>query len=262
MVTREIWGWFFMVLITTSCSVCAVLSYLDIKKGLVEFNQQFNQQYKRAMENDVRSILVQVNQSLLNSYLSKQKENCPVQRIVTSENNDVISCSSEEWLAKLLLSVINLREAFLGDISVKSIIYSIKPMLLRLDDSLINDAVAEIERLDSKKLTTFNRLKFSFKKIARELHYSRSNMVQKVFFKWIVVKNQNDVLLHNLKEVESYLDDNLWSDALTFAQKELSSVVELELWIQQLEDIVSMEKSISIIYDQLSQYIIKLPGVS
>ncbi|MGN7618914.1 MAG: hypothetical protein ACTJLM_03120 [Ehrlichia sp.] len=112
------------------------------------------------METDIRSIITQINQNLLSSYLSKQREICPVQRIVTSENNDVISCSSEEWLAKLLLSVINLKEAFLGDISVKSIIYSIKPMLLRLDDYKINEAVAEIERLDSKKLTTFNRLKF------------------------------------------------------------------------------------------------------
>ncbi|ABD44634.1 putative lipoprotein [Ehrlichia chaffeensis str. Heartland] len=258
MLAKEVWGWFFMMLITTSCSICAVFSYLDVKKDLVVFSQQ----YRKVIENDVRSVLVQVNQNLLNSYLSKQKENCPVQRIITSENNDIISCSNEEWLAKLLLSVINLREAFLGDISVKSIIYSIKPMLLKLDDYKINEAVAEIERLDSKKLTTFNRLKFSFKKIARELHYSRSNMVQKVFFKWVVVKNQQDALLHNLKEVEIYLDDNLWSDALDLSRKELSSVAELELWIQQLEDVVSMEKNISLIYDQLSKYIIKLPGVS
>ena len=258
MVMRAVWGWFFMILIAASCSVCAVFSYLDVKKDLAIFTQQ----YRKIMENDVRSVLVQVNQSLLNSYLSKQKENCPVQRIITSENNDIISCSSEEWLAKLLLSVINLKEAFLGDISVKSIIYSIKPMLLKLDDNKINDAVAEIERLDSKKLTTFSRLKFSFKKIAHELHYLRSNMVQKVFFKWIVVKSQQDVLLHNLKEVEGYLDASLWSDALSFSKKELSSVAELELWIQELEDIVSMEKNISVIYDQLSKYIIKLPGIS
>ena len=258
MVAKEIWGWFFMVLIATSCSIGAVFSYLDLKKDLVLLNQQ----HKRIMENDVRSILAQVNQDLLNVYLSKQKENCPVQRIITSENNDIISCSSEEWLAKLLLSVINLREAFLGDISVKSIIYSIKPMLLKLDDYRINEAVAEIERLDSKKLITLSRLKFSFKKIAHELHYSRSNVVQKVLFKWIIVKNQQDVLLHNLKEVESYLNDGLWSDALELSKKELSSIVELELWTQQLEDIVSMEKNISVIYDQLSKYIIKLPGVS
>ena len=258
MVAKGIWGWFFMILIATSCAVGAVFSYFDLKKDIALLTQQ----NKKIMENDVRSILMQVNQNLLSTYLSKQKENCPVQRIITSENNDIISCSSEEWLAKLLLSVINLREAFLGDISVKSMIYSIKPMLLKLDDYKINEAVAEIERLDSKKLTTFNRLKFSFKKIARELHYSRSNMIQKVLFKWVVVRNQQDVLLHNLKEVESYLNDNLWSDALDFSKRELSSIVELEVWMQQLEDVVSMEKNISVIYDQLSKYIIKLPGVS
>ncbi|MGN7618915.1 MAG: hypothetical protein ACTJLM_03125 [Ehrlichia sp.] len=69
-------------------------------------------------------------------------------------------------------------------------------------------------------------------------------------------------MLHSLKEVESYINDNLWADALDLSKRELSSVVELELWIQQLEDIVSMEKNISVVYDQLSKYIIKLPGVS
>ncbi|CAH57800.1 hypothetical protein FDZ58_00495 [Ehrlichia ruminantium] len=258
MVAREVWGWFFMMLITASCSVIAIFSYLDIKKDLISLHDG----YKQVIENNIRSTIVEVNKSLLNSYISKQKENCPAQRIVMSENNENISCTQEECFAKLLLSIINLKEAFLADISVKHLIYSIKPTLLKLDDYKINEAINEIEKLDSRKLSTFNRIKLSFKKIARDLHYSRSNMIQKVFFKWIVVKNQQDILLHSLKEVENYLDNNLWSDALDIAHKELSSVIELQLWIQQLEDIVSMERNISVIYDQLSKYIIKSPGVS
>ncbi|QGR02174.1 hypothetical protein EDL79_00470 [Ehrlichia ruminantium] len=258
MVAREIWGWFFMMLITASCSVIAVFSYLDIKKDLAAVRDG----YKQITANDIRTAIIQVNQNLLNSYISHQKENCPTQRVIMSENHDNTSCTQEECLAKLLLSVINLKEAFSADISVKHIIYSIKPTLLKLNDHRINEAINEIERLDSKKLNTFNKLKISFKKIAHDLHYSRSNMMQKVFFKWITVKNQQDILLHNLQEVENYLDNNLWIDALDIAKKELSSVAELESWIQQLEDIVSMEKNISVIYDQLSKYIIKSPGVS
>ncbi|WP_156965563.1 LITAF-like zinc ribbon domain-containing protein [Candidatus Neoehrlichia procyonis] len=248
--TRYTWIWC-IILCTFSFWFGAIIFYLlDIKKDLNIYNQHCMQLF------DKFDAKVMNSEAMILSKIDKIRMSIAKNNLVVGKDG----CVKEKCLSKLLLSVIDLRESFFNSTLTKNKIYTVKQILQEIDDHDIESAINTIEELLNKEISTFIKLKGSFKIIINNYHYKNASSFEKLLSKWILIKNNNNKLWKNLTKLEFYISNNYWTDALDFAKRELHSFHDLQLWITQLEDLVIIEKSISVIYNQLLKHIIAASG--
>lgn len=247
---REVWLWCIISCIHAFWAGTVVYCLLDIKKDLNMYSQQCTQLFNKC---DAK---VTNSEAVILSKMDKITMSVSANKLFVNKDGNV----QTRCLSKLLLSIIDFKESFFNDALTKDKIYKIKQIFHVINDNSIENALDKIEKLNDKEINTFKKLKEFLKIIISRFHYRNANLFEKFLSKWVFIKNNNSKLWKNLKELEFYVDNNHWNNALNFAKKELNSFDDLQSWIINLEDLVTIEKNISLIYNQLSKHIIASSG--
>lgn len=231
-------GWFLIVLLIISHVAINNIIFLRINKHEGDNNAKEITDNFKALLND--------NQSRLEKKIFNFKKSLYISRNQTGD------CDLRfKNLAKLLLSVIKMKNSLLQEIKFDSQISIIQPLVLDLNDQDIENAVNKLEGI--KEINTIYELKSSFEKAVDATNYNNSTLFKKITSNWIKIKNKNDPLRVKWIKIEDAINSHDWHSIDTIVSTLTHS--EFKPWINKLNNSILAYKNISIIYDRLLQYI-------
>lgn len=230
-------GWFLVVLLIISHVAINNVIFLRINKHESENNaKEITDNFKALLNN---------NQSRLEKKIFDFKKSLYI------SHNQTGDCDLRfKNLAKLLLSVIKMKNSLLQEIKFDNQITTIKPLVSDLNDQDIENAVNKLEGI--KEINTIYDLKSSFEEAVDATHYNNSTLFKKITSNWIKIKNKNDPLKVKWIKIEDAINSHDWHSIDTIVSTLTHS--EFKPWINKLNNSILAYKNISVIYDSLLQY--------
>lgn len=234
-------GWLLIVLIVIIHVAVNNIVFLRINKQESENNINALSEII-----DDFKVLLDNNQSRLEKKIFDFKKSLHIQY------NQADNCDLRyKNLAKLLLSVVKMKNSLLKEAKFDNQIPIIKTLVSDLNDQDIENALNELESI--QKIDTINELKVSFEKAVDAVEYSNSTLFKKFISNWIKIKNKNDLLRVKWSEVEDSINAYDWHSMNNTISNLTHS--EFKLWVTKLNNFVSAYRNILIIYNHLLQYI-------
>ncbi|WP_223822866.1 hypothetical protein [Anaplasma marginale] len=173
---------------------------------------------------------------------------------LASRKNTIVvnkdGCVRTECLARLLLMVADLRRAFALGAMSHDAVYAVKPMLAELRDQQIDDNFKVVEGFNPRR--GYRDLVEDLSDLRKRLRATVVGPIGKHLSKWISIENRNEALWREFERLERLARQGAWEDCLNVANDAaLSPVPGIKSWVQDLESILEIERSLSTIYDRL-----------
>ncbi len=188
------------------------------------------------------------------SLVEQMKASMPPKTVIVNKDG----CIPQECLARVLLIVWDLRRSFALGAMSSDTVRAVKPMLAELRDREIDESLQVLENFTHRK--GYREIKEELGAIKKSLHFGHNGPVRKYLSKWISIENHNDRVWQDFVSLENLVDSGAWTDALELiGNSELKSVPRVQLWMRDLEFVLSVEGHLALIYNKLIERVNRNP---